>query len=190
MKNIFITIFLLLSCTSLMAQNKQEKKLLKSLRKQYGLLYAGYRRNWIDNHSYIDLRTKDRHSMIADTVGHLIIPNSYPPQVKYTDIEYMPSHQRGYGTKHIYGSSIECFYVGNQGCFVAKEESGKYVFYNRKGIKTSEFTGFLDETYRIDAYIIRKTKCSRILERNVLQCKTKRSFLNKFDHHKPVLYLY
>lgn len=155
MKNVFITICLLLSCTSLMAQNsKQEKKLLKSLKKEYGLLYASYMKSWSDNYKYIRLFTKDgHHPMIADSLGRLIIPNTYPAQINYTNIKYIPSHKRGYDTKHIHGSTIECFYVGNQGCFVTEKAPGNYIFYNQNGIKLSEFTGSLYEEYKIDAYL-------------------------------------
>lgn len=154
MKNVFITICLLLSCISLMAQNnKKEKKLLKSLKKEYGLLYADYIKCRGDDFTYIYLKTKNGYLMIADSIGQLIIPTNYPSQENYTNIEYVPSHKRGYETKHMYGSVAGRFYIGNQGCFVAKDESGNYIFYNQKGTKLSEFTGFLHESYRTDAYL-------------------------------------
>lgn len=154
MKNIFIEIALLLSFTVLMAQdNKSVRRILKSLKKEYGLSYADYRKSPSDNYSYIYLFTKDGHSMIADTLGQLIIPGIYPSQDKYISIEYIPSHKREFGKKRKYGLSSDCFYVGNQECFVAKEKSGNYSFYNQKGVKLSDFSGSLHKCSEVDGYL-------------------------------------
>ena len=54
MKKFCVTLCILLFCNLLLAQNKrQEKRLLKSLKKEYGLYDAYFERSWRDNYVYI-----------------------------------------------------------------------------------------------------------------------------------------
>ena len=59
---------------------------MKSLKKEYGLYDAYFKRSWGDNYAYIVLRTKDWDTMISDSLGNIIIPNTFPSQKKYTSI--------------------------------------------------------------------------------------------------------
>ena len=87
----------------IMAQNnRQEKRLLKSLKKEYGLNDAYFKRSWRDNYAYIVLWTKDGDSMIADSLGNIIIPDTFPSQKKYTSIEYVPERKKGYERSRYY----------------------------------------------------------------------------------------
>ena len=91
MKNIIIALMVLFCSNPIMAQNsKQEKRLIKSLKKEYGLDYAFFKRSRKDNYAYIDMRTKDWDALIADSLGNIIIPDTYPSKKKYTSIEYVP----------------------------------------------------------------------------------------------------
>ena len=67
MKNIiFIALMAFIYSNPIMAQNnRQEKRLLKSLKKEYGLNDAYFKRSWRDNYAYIVLWTKDGDSMIV-----------------------------------------------------------------------------------------------------------------------------
>lgn len=73
MKNFCLTLSIFVLCNLLLAQNRQEKILLKSLKKEYGLYDAYYMRSWRDNYAYIILRTKDWDTMISDSLGNIII---------------------------------------------------------------------------------------------------------------------
>lgn len=154
MKNFYVTLCLLFFCNSLLAQNsRQEKRLLKVLKKEYGLDYAIFKRSRKDNYAYIDMRTKDGDVLIADSLGNIIIPDVYPSHKKYISIEYVPEHKRGYERKRYYNSIENCYCVGNQGCFVAKDKHGMYYFINRTGTVMSEYAGNLHECFSIDAYL-------------------------------------
>ncbi len=159
MKHVLIAIGLSLFSTLLMAQNnsKFEKRLLKSLKKEYKLSDARYVREKGDGYKYIYLRTKDWHPMIADSLGKLIIPNTYPTQNHYEKIEYIPSRSREYGTKYVYGVPNDYLYLGNQACFFTEQHIGyqtyKYCFYDLKGIKLSDFSGKLYKDNAVDAYL-------------------------------------
>lgn len=79
MKKFCVTLCILLFCNLLLAQdNRQEKRLLKSLKKEYGLNDAYFERSWRDNYAYIVLRTEDWDTMIADSLGNIIIPDTFP----------------------------------------------------------------------------------------------------------------
>lgn len=154
MKNIIIALMVLFCSNPIMAQNsKQEKRLIKSLKKEYGLDYAFFKRSRKDNYAYIDMRTKDWDALIADSLGNIIIPDTYPSKKKYTSIEYVPEKKRGYEQKRKYNSIESRYCVGNQGCFVAKDKNGICYFINRSGTVMSEFAGNLHECFSIDAYL-------------------------------------
>lgn len=155
MKNIiFIALMAFFYSNPIMAQNnRQEKRLLKSLKKEYGLNDAYFKRSWIDNYAYIVLWTKDGDSMIADSLGNIIIPDTFPSQKKYTSIEYVPERKKGYERSRYYNSTENCYFAGNKGCFVAKDNSGTYFFIDRNGTVISEFSGTLHDCYSVDAYL-------------------------------------
>ena len=154
MKKFCVTLCILLFCNLLLAQdNRQEKRLLKSLKKEYGLNDAYFERSWRDNYAYIVLRTKDWDTMIADSLGNIIIPDTFPSQKKYTSIEYVPERKKGYERKRYYNSTENCYFAGNKGCFVAKDNSGTYFFIDRNGTVISEFSGTLHDCYSVDAYL-------------------------------------
>ena len=154
MKKFCVTLCILLFCNLLLAQdNRQEKRLLKSLKKEYGLNDAYFKRSWRDNYAYIVLRTKDWDTMIADSLGNIIIPDTFPSQKKYTSIEYVPERKKGYERNRYYNSTENCYFAGNKGCFVAKDNSGTYFFIDRNGTVISEFSGTLHDCYSVDAYL-------------------------------------
>ena len=154
MKKFCVTLCILLFCNLLLAHNnRQEKKLLKSLKKEYGLYDAYFKRSWRDNYAYIVLRTKDWDTMIADSLGNIIIPDTFPSQNKYTSIEYVPERKKGYERNRYYNSTENCYFAGNKGCFVAKDNSGTYFFIDRNGTVISEFSGTLHDCYSLDAYL-------------------------------------
>lgn len=154
MKKFSVTLCILLFCNLLLAQNnRQEKRLLKSLKKEYGLYDAYFERSWRDNYAYIVLRTKDWDTMIADSLGNIIIPDTFPSQKKYTSIEYVPERMKGYERNRYYNSTENCYCAGNKGCFVAKDNSGTYFFIDRNGTVISEFSGTLHDCYSVDAYL-------------------------------------
>lgn len=132
---------------------KQEKAIVKALKKQYKLEDVDVRHPY-NSFTYYDLLTKDFNRMIADSTGNVIIPQSKLASDAYQNsIKFIMGHTQGYNNYRERGRnarSIRAYYPGNEPVFVANKSIGggmnEYEFFSTSGEVLKTFDGNISES--------------------------------------------
>lgn len=140
-------------CDSKENLNKQEKKLLKSLKKKYSLAGA-YFVDKASAHKYIKLTNRDFEYAIANLSGNIIIAyDTIPHLIGYDEIKYNEAYKKGdfyYDYRTGWRDSV---WIDTDECFLASKGES-HTFYDMSGNKLLDFDGFLYE--RANTYLARK----------------------------------
>lgn len=140
--------------------SKQEKAIVKALKKQYKLESVDISRPY-DGYTYYRLQTKDFKYMIADANGEVIIPQSKLASDAYIHaIKFVTKHEKGIGRfreRGREGEFINSYYPGNEDVFITQKGIGGgascYEFWGIGGSLLSTFEGTLKEAYSAPLYI-------------------------------------
>ena len=163
MKRRFLLIFLgLLPCLVFAKSDlsKQEKAIVKALKKQYKLESVEITRPY-NGFVYYELLTKDFKWMIADSAGQVIIPQSKQASDAYqNNIRFIRGHEKGLDRFREGGRNartITAYYPGNRSVFLAyKGISGglnEYQFISTTGELLYRFDGSIGEDFNSPVYI-------------------------------------
>ncbi|MBR3522231.1 MAG: hypothetical protein IKN75_06930 [Prevotella sp.] len=140
--------------------SKQEKSIVKELKKQYKLEAVEIKRPY-EGYVYYSLLSKDLKSMIADSTGQVIIPQSRQVSDAYPNgIRFSNGHSKGYSSFREKGRNsrtITAYYPGNKPIFVAFKSKGdnnnEYKFFSTSGEQVTSFDGFLIEDFNSPVYL-------------------------------------
>lgn len=163
MKRRFLLIFLgLLPCLAFAKSDlsKQEKAIVKALKKQYKLESVEIARPY-SGFVYYELLTKDFKWMIADSAGQVIIPQSKQASDAYqNNIRFIRGHEKGLDRFRERGRNartITAYYPGNQSVFLAYKGIGggsnEYQFVSTTGELLYRFDGSISEDFNSPVYI-------------------------------------
>ena len=163
MKRIKLLIILsLLPCLAFSKSDlsKQEKAIVKALKKQYKLESVEIVRPY-NGFVYYELLTKDFRRMIADSTGQVIIPQSKSVSDAYPNsIRFVKGHTKGFGSFREKGRNartITAYYPGNESVFLAYKDIGggsnEYQFISTTGELLYRFDGSIKEDFNSPVYI-------------------------------------
>ena len=149
-KKVLLAVLGLLPCLVFAKSDlsKQEKAIVKALKKQYKLESVEVERPY-DGFVYYDLLTKDFRRMIADSTGQVIIPESIQASDAYQNsIRFIRRHEKGldrFLERGMNARTITAYYPGNEAAFVASKSIGggssEYKFFSTSGELLASFDG-------------------------------------------------
>ena len=161
-KKVLLTVLGLLPCLVFAKSDlsKQEKAIVKALKKQYKLESVEVERPY-DGFVYYNLLTKDFRRMIADSTGQVIIPESRQASDAYQNsIRFIRRHEKGLDRFRERGRNartITAYYPGNEAVFVASKSIGggssEYKFFSTSGELLASFDGTVSEDFNSPVYI-------------------------------------
>lgn len=161
-KKILLVVFSFLPCLvfSKSDLSKQEKAIVKALKKQYKLKDVEIERPY-NGFVYYNLLTKDFRRMIADSTGQIIIPQSkLVSEACPNNIRFVKGHTKGlsnFREKGRNARTITAYYPGNESVFIASKSIGggsnEYKFYSTVGEWLASFDGYLNENFNSPVYI-------------------------------------
>lgn len=140
--------------------SKQEKAIVKALKKQYKLESVEIVRPY-NGFVYYELLTKDLKRMIADSAGQVIIPKSKQVSDAYqNNIKFIRGHEKGlyrFRERGRNARTITAYYPGNQSVFLAYKGIGggsnEYQFISTTGELLYGFDGFISDDFNSPVYI-------------------------------------
>ena len=140
--------------------SKQEKTIVKALKKQYKLESVEIARP-SNGFVYYELLTKDFKRMIADSAGQVIIPQSKQASDAYqNNIRFIRGHEKGLDRFRERGRNartITAYYPGHQSVFLAYKGIGggsnEYQFISTTGELLYHFDGSISEDFNSPVYI-------------------------------------
>lgn len=139
---------------------KQEKTIVKALKKQYKLESVEIARPY-EGLVYYELITKDFRHMIADATGVVIVPRSKMEKDAYRNsIRFVKGHAKGYASFREKGRNARtvcAYYPGNETVFLTCKSIGggsnEYEFYSTAGELLATFDGTISESTSAPVYI-------------------------------------
>ena len=158
MRRIFLILFCCFIAFFMSAksnQSRQEKSIVKTLKKQYKLEQVDIVKPF-DDFVYYELLSKDNKRMIADSTGVVIIPQSKQLNDAYqNNIEFIKEHKKGYYRDRNSQLSLT-YYTGNESVFVTRsgidKDVNKYEFFSKSGSLLFTFEGNLEKSSSLPVY--------------------------------------
>lgn len=160
-KNLLLLVLGLLPCLVFAKSDltKQEKAVIKALKKQYKLERVDVVRPQGES-AYYELLTKDFKSMIANASGEVIIPQSKLQANAYHNmIKLVKANKAGFGSFREKGGNhqtISAYNPGNETVFMTYKPIGgganEYEFFSPSGQLLTTFTGFLKDSPTLPVY--------------------------------------